>query len=132
MPFAASSNALLSVPKCIGMLLGPEAATPPFGAEPNTGMAFVQPHDTVRHLGILLSACDQTEATRKMFAGRLKAVRFRICCWSKFDLSYLGRVHDHIGHIVAKQVLANSLYFHASFMLPSRELLAEIVECIDR
>jgi hypothetical protein len=125
-PFAASSNALLSVPKCIGMLLGPEAATPPVGAEPNTGMAFVQPQDTVRHLGILLSACDQTEATRKMFAGRLKAVRFRICCWSKFDLSYLGRVH------VAKQVLANSLYFHASFMLPSRELLAEIVECIDR
>jgi hypothetical protein len=31
-----------------------------------------------------------------------------------------------------KQVLANSLYFHASFMLPSQELLAEIVECIDR
>jgi hypothetical protein len=61
-----------------------------------------------------------------MFARRLKAVRFRICCWSKFDLSYLGRVH------VAKQVLANSLYFHASFMLPSQELLAEIVECIDR
>jgi hypothetical protein len=45
-----------------------------------------------------------------------QAVRFRICCWSKFGLSYLGRVH------VAKQVLANSLYFHASFMLPSREL----------
>ncbi len=40
----------------------------------------------------------------------------------------MGRVH------VAKQVLANSLtvYFHASFMLPPPELLAEIVECIDR
>jgi hypothetical protein len=60
----------------------------------------------VRHLGILLSACDQKEATRKMFVVRLKAVSFRICCWGVFDLSYLGRVH------VAKQVLANSLYFH--------------------
>ncbi len=46
-----------------------------------------------------------------MFVVRLKAVRFRICCWGMFDLSYLGRVH------VAKQVLANSLYFHASFMI---------------
>jgi hypothetical protein len=64
-------------------------------------MAFVQPQDTMRHLGILLSACDQKEATGKMCAMRLKAV---ICCWGKFDLSYLGRGH------VAKQILANSLY----------------------
>jgi hypothetical protein len=34
--------------------------------------------------------------------------------------------------IVAKQVLANSLYYHASFMLPSRELLAEIVDLLRR
>ena len=126
MPFAASSNALLSVPKCVGMLLGPGADAPPAGVEPATGMAFVQPQDTVRHLGILLSACDQEEATRQMFAKRLTAIRLRICCWSKFDLSVLGRVH------VAKQVLANSLYFHASFMLPSKALLVEIVDCIDR
>jgi hypothetical protein len=46
-------------------------------------------------------------------------------CRSKVDLSYLGRVH------VSKQVLANSMYFHASFMLPSQELLAGPVECID-
>ncbi len=37
----------------------------------------------------------------------------------------LGRVH------VAKQVLANSMYFHASFMLPLEALLAKIVDCID-
>ncbi len=61
-----------------------------------------------------------------MFVVRPKAVGFRICCWGMFDLSYLGRVH------VANQVLANSLYFHASFMLPPPELLAEIVECMDR
>ncbi len=34
-------------------------------------MDFVQPQDTMRHLGILLSACDQKEATGKMCAMRL-------------------------------------------------------------
>jgi hypothetical protein len=58
------------------MLLGPDAASPPVGLEPSTGLTFVQPQDTVRHLGILLttgqclSACDQEEATRQMFAKR--------------------------------------------------------------
>ncbi len=79
MPFAVSSNACCRYLSALACCLDlPEAATPPVGAEPNTGMAFVQPQDAVRHLGILLSACDQTEATRKMFARRLKAVRFRI------------------------------------------------------
>ncbi len=31
-----------------------------------------------------------------------------------------------------QQVLATSLYFHASFLLPSDALLAEIVSCLDR
>jgi hypothetical protein len=72
----------------------------------STGMAFAQQRDTVRHLSILLSTCDQ-EATRQLFAKSLTAIRLCICCWSKFDLSFLGRVH------VAKQVLANSLYVQA-------------------
>ena len=59
-------------------------------------------------------------------ARRLTAIRLRICSWSKFDLSYLGRVH------VAKQVLASSLYFHASFLLPSEAQLKAVVACIDR
>ena len=33
---------------------------------------------------------------------------------------------------MAKQVLASSLYFHASFVQPPKSLLREIVDCIDR
>jgi hypothetical protein len=125
LPFDGASNALLPLPKCIGMLLGLMADMPPAGTERSTGMVFVQPRASVRHLGILLSACDQQEATRQMFVKRLAAIRLRILDWSKFDLSYLGRLH------VAKQVLASSLYFHASFLLPAEALLNDIVECID-
>jgi hypothetical protein len=58
-----------------------------------------------------------------MFVKRLAAIRLRILAWSKFDLScYLGRLH------VAKLVLASSLYFHASFLLPTEALLSDIVE----
>jgi hypothetical protein len=61
-----------------------------------------------------------------MFAKRLTAVRLRIRDWCRFDLSYLGRLH------VAKQVLASSLYFHASFVSPPQPLLSQLVDCIDR
>jgi hypothetical protein len=40
-------------------MLGPEAANPPVGPEPHSGMHFVQPGgEPVRHLGILLSATE--------------------------------------------------------------------------
>jgi hypothetical protein len=51
-----------------------------------------------------------------MYSKRLAAVRLRIRAWSHFDLSYLGRLH------VAKQELASSLYFHASFVWPQMTL----------
>ncbi len=52
-------------------------------------------------------------------------MRLHVGSWARFSLSYLGRLH------IAKQVLASSLYFHASFML-SREadILDQVVECI--
>jgi hypothetical protein len=64
---------------------------------------------SVRHLGILLSATAQEAATEQMFDKRGEAIRLRINAWSRFDLSGLGRLH------VAKQVLASSFYYHASF-----------------
>ncbi len=90
LPFCRASNSLLSVAKCIGMLLGPEAANSPVGHEPHSGMHFVQPGgEPVRHLGILLSATDQEAATQTMFAKRLVVVRLRVRAWSKFDLPEL-------------------------------------------
>jgi hypothetical protein len=61
-----------------------------------------------------------------MFAKRLVAVRLRVRSWSTLDLSYLGRAH------VEQQLLATSLYFHASFLLPSDALLSGIVSCLYR
>jgi hypothetical protein len=124
-PFGAASNARLSLPKCVGMLLGP-GADQVHGVEPVTQVPFVAPAEHVRHLGILISAGDQPAATRAMFAKRLTAVRLHIRCWARFSLSYLGRLH------IAKQVLASSIYYHASFMLPPEDLLAELVQCNDR
>ena len=125
-PFGAASNARLSLPKCVGMLLGP-GADQVHGVEPVTQVPFVAPAEHVRHLlGILISAGDQPAATRAMFAKRLTAVRLHVRCWARFSLSYLGRLH------IAKQVLASSIYYHASFMLPPADLLAELVQCIDR
>ncbi len=37
LPFGAASYALMYLPKCIGMLLGPMADVPPAGTEPSTG-----------------------------------------------------------------------------------------------
>jgi hypothetical protein len=55
---------------------------------------------------------------------RLTAVRLHVRSWARFSLSYLGRLH------IAKQVLASSLYFHSSFMLPPEDVLDQVVECI--
>ena len=104
--FSAASNARLNVEKCLAMMLGPGAGTV-VGVEPQTSVRFVAPGEAVRHLGILISAKDQPAAVREMYSKRLAAVRLRIRAWSRFDLSYLGRLH------VAKQELASSLYFHA-------------------
>ena len=57
-PFGAASNARLSLPKCVDMLLGP-GADQVHGVEPVTQVPFVAPAEHVRHLGILISAGDQ-------------------------------------------------------------------------
>jgi hypothetical protein len=107
------------------MLLGP-GSDQVQGLEPTTQVAFIAPDAHVRHLGILISAADQAAATREMFVKRLAAVRLHIRSWSRFSLTYLGRLH------IAKQVLASSLYFHVSFMAPPDDLLDQLVQCIDR
>jgi hypothetical protein len=84
-PFGAASNARLSLPKCMGMLLAP-GSNQVQGLEPTTGVIFVAPGGHVRHLGILISATDQDAATRTMFVKRLTAVRLHIRSWARFNL----------------------------------------------
>jgi hypothetical protein len=108
--FGAASNARLNASKSHGMLLGPGAGLA--GIHAGTGIEFVPPEGHVRHLGVLLSAGDSASAARVLFQRRRDGVCRRIAAWSRFKLSYLGRLH------VAKQVLASSLYYHATFVDP--------------
>lgn len=126
-PFSRATNARLNVSKSHGVLLGghdSEAAR--LVAEAVTGVPFLAPEQHVRHLGVLLSVGDPEGARKAMFAKRRAGVQLRVRSWSRFDLSYLGRLH------VAKQVLASSLYYHATFVPPPEGVLGDIVACIDQ
>ena len=126
-PFGRATNARLNVGKSHGLLLGghdSEAAR--VVAEAITGVPFVPPEQHLRHLGVLLSVGDPEGARMALLAKRRAWVQFRVRIWARFDLSYLGRLH------VAKQVLASSLYYHATFVPPPDDVLEAIVACIDQ
>ncbi len=126
-PFSRASNARLNVGKSLGVLLGcdsSEAAR--LVAEAVTGVPFVAPEQHVRHLGILLSVGDPGGACKAMFAKRRAAIQCRVRSWARFDLGYLGRLH------VAKQVLASSLFYHATFVAPPGDVLDQVVQCVDQ
>ena len=78
-----------------------------------TGITTIGKQQSLRHLGIRLgldrAACDA--ATFQPILGKLQATASR---WANRDLSLLGRVH------VAKQALASQLWYHATFLRPSR------------
>jgi hypothetical protein len=108
--FCKASGSALQVAKCKGMVLGTHHSI--VGVHADSGIKFVGPTDTIRHLGIPLTTGDQIAASKKLFQDRLTSVWVSIRRWSSFHLSYLGRVH------VAKQVLGNKLAYHATFLRP--------------
>ena len=61
-----------------------------------------------------VAPCHQT------FTGIYHAIKAKVCHWAARGLSFLGRVH------VAKQVLAASQWYHATFQRPSEQLLNQI------
>ena len=116
----------MNVSKSQGMLLGlADSVARREQAQAAVGVPFVAPGDHTRHLGVLLSAGDAVGAAKAMFAKRRAGVFLRVRSWARFNLSYLGRVH------VAKQVLANTFCYHATFVAPPPEVLQQVVECID-
>ena len=125
-PFGGASGAVVNVGKSLGMLLGQVDSVELRGqAAAVVGVPFVAPADHTRHLGVLLSAGDVAGAAKAMFAKRRAGVMLRVRSWARFNLSYLGRLH------VAKQVLANTFCYHATFVAPPPEVLQQVVDCID-
>jgi Reverse transcriptase (RNA-dependent DNA polymerase) len=121
-PFCAASGAELNLPKSWGLTLGAHPLL--VGPHAGTGVPFVAPGQSVRHLGVPLVVGDAGAAVAAVFAGKLQAMRFRILRWSKFKLTYLGRVH------VAKQVLASTLSYHASFLAVPPEQMQQMTQLI--
>jgi len=125
-PFGRASGAVVNVGKSLGMLLGlDDSEEVREQARVVVGVPFVAPEAHTRHLGILLSAGDVAGAAKAMFAKRRAGVLLRVRAWARFNLSYLGRVH------VAKQVLANTFSYHATFVAPPWDMLQQVVEIID-
>ena len=125
-PFGRASGARVNVAKSLGMLLGVvDSVELREQAQAVVGVPFVAPGGHTRHLGVLLSARDVEGAAKAMFAKRRAGVFLRVRNWARFDLSYLGRVH------VAKQVLANTFCYHATFVAPPPDVLQQVVDCID-
>ena len=72
------------------------------------GINFITGQQTVKHFGVRLGY-DTQAACQQTFTGIYRAISAKIRQWAARGLSFLGRVH------VSKQVLAASLWYHASF-----------------
>jgi len=79
-------------------------------------ISFITGQQTIKHLGVLLGY-DMQAASHQQFTGIYHAISAKVRHWAARGLSFLGRVY------VAKQVLAASLWYHASFQRPSEQLL---------
>ena len=80
--------------------------------------------DSIRHLGIPLTAGNQDAAISALYGKKLHSVCARVRHWARHKLSLLGRLH------VAKQVLASTLSYHATFLPPPPDKLAAISRVI--
>jgi len=117
-PFCRASGAQVSFPKSWGLTVG--SHPPIVGTHGPTGILFKAPFEFVRHLGIPLSPLHAQAAIADMYASKLKAICARVRHWSRHQLSLLGRAH------VAKQVLASTVSYHATFLPPPADVLAKI------
>jgi len=118
-PFCAASAAQLNISKSTGMSVGNHPLL--VGPEPVTGVPFVDSaNQPVRHLGVLLASQGAHVHAGQLFQQRLQTIAWRIKVWSKQRLDLTGRL------LVAKQVLASCLGYHAQFVQPPDNIMRRI------
>lgn len=117
-PFCKASGAALNIAKSWGLTLG--SHPPIVGTHAATGIPFQSSLDHIRHLGIPLTTGDKEAAASALYGKKLKSVCARIRHWARHRLSLVGRLH------VAKQVLASTIAYHATFLAPPPAQLAAI------
>ena len=116
--FCAATCSQLNVSKSRGFLIQAQPlASASVAALPS--ISFITGQQTIKHLGVLLGY-DMQAASHQQFTGIYYAISAKVRHWAARGLSFLGRVH------VAKQVLAASLWYHASFQRPSEQLLKQL------
>ena len=121
-PFGMASGAKLNIPKSWGLTLGSHA--PIVGQHPGTGICFKATLEAVRHLGVPLTAGCMDSHVAILYQRKLGAIAARIRHWSRLDLSLFGRAH------VAKQVLASTVSYHATFLAPPEPLRLSITRLL--
>ena len=120
-PFCQASGSALNASKSRAMLLG--GGDDHEGEDPDTGITFVQPSASHKHLGIRLST-DAASAATDTYSAILGAVRRVANHWVSRQLTQIGRVH------VAKQVLASKVTYHATFVPVPAAQMRELASCL--
>ncbi len=116
--FYAATCSQLNVSKSRGFLVQAQPrASASVAALPS--ISFITGQQTIKHLGVLLGY-DMQAASHQQFTGIYHAITAKVRHWAARGLTFLGRVH------VAKQVLAASLWYHASFQQPSEPMLKQL------
>ncbi len=122
-PFCQASGSKLSVSKSEGLTLG---SHPPLeGDDPVTGVKFVGPAGAVKHLGVLLTKGGRAAHVKALWQQRIKSVAAQVAHWRTVDLTLLGRVY------IARQVMANSITYHAQFVEPPKPQLQAMQRLVD-
>ena len=120
-PFCQASGSALNASKSRAMLLG--GGDDHQGVDPDTGIPFVPPGKSHKHLGIRLST-DQAAAATETYVAILGAVRGVANHWVSRQLTQIGRVH------VAKQVLASKVTYHATFIPVPAAQATDLASCL--
>jgi len=116
--FCAATCSQLNVSKSRGFLVQARPlASASLAASPS--ISFITGQETIKHLGGFLGY-DMQADSHQLFTSLYHAISAKGRHWAARGLLFLGRVH------VAKQVLAASLWYHASFQWPSERLLKQL------
>ena len=120
--YRAASGAIMSQEKNTGVCMGSHA--PVHGVDPVTQAAFAAPGaPPVISLGIPCTT-DVHAAAATVYARRLASIRSLHFLWCRFPLSMVGRTLN------AKQLMANTVCYHASFVPPAPADLKAIGDAI--
>ncbi len=120
----SATSSQLNVGKSKGFLVQSQPLVSPT-VSTLPGISFIVGSEHIKHLGVLLGY-QMSLACQLNFSKILHSFRAKISHWSTRGLSFLGRVH------VAKQAIAASLWYHATFQSPSAALIKQLASVLSR